>query len=99
MMRKGPGTSRNPDELTKSSGMLLLLFAILLHGCSGFAQPHAEKAITFGLDECGEPTLVEVPAGYRRLFLVRHGEVINPGGDRPVYYGCQVGETQLGSKS
>ena len=25
----------------------------------------------------------------KRLFLVRHGEVINPGGDRPVYYGAQ----------
>ena len=25
----------------------------------------------------------------KRLFLVRHGEVINPGGDRPVYYGGQ----------
>jgi broad specificity phosphatase PhoE len=24
----------------------------------------------------------------KRLFLVRHGEVINPGGDRPVYYGA-----------
>ena len=28
------------------------------------------------------------PSG-KRLFLVRHGEVINPGGDRPVYYGAQ----------
>mmetsp|Transcript_3045 Transcript_3045/g.4041 ORF Transcript_3045/g.4041 Transcript_3045/m.4041 type:complete len:219 (-) Transcript_3045:216-872(-) len=24
----------------------------------------------------------------KRLFLIRHGEVINPGGDRPVYYGA-----------
>ncbi|EJK53434.1 hypothetical protein THAOC_27135 [Thalassiosira oceanica] len=78
--------------------MFLLLFAILLHGCSGFAQPHVEKATV--VDECGEPTtLVDVPAGYRRLFLVRHGEVINPGGDRPVYYGCQdVQLSNLGEK-
>ena len=25
----------------------------------------------------------------KRLFFVRHGEVINPGGDRPVFYGSQ----------
>jgi broad specificity phosphatase PhoE len=36
----------------------------------------------------------------KRLFLVRHGEVINPGGDRPVYYGAMdvslspLGETE-----
>ncbi|CAJ1956369.1 unnamed protein product [Cylindrotheca closterium] len=24
----------------------------------------------------------------KRLFLVRHGEVVNPGGDRPVFYGA-----------
>lgn len=34
------------------------------------------------------PLLDPVPDGFKRLFLVRHGEVINPGGDRPVYYGA-----------
>lgn len=34
------------------------------------------------------PLLAPIPDGYKRLFLVRHGEVINPGGDRPVYYGA-----------
>ena len=34
------------------------------------------------------PLLDPVHDGYKRLFLVRHGEVINPGGDRPVYYGA-----------
>ena len=29
-----------------------------------------------------------LPATHKRLFWVRHGEVINPGGDRPVYYGA-----------
>lgn len=32
--------------------------------------------------------LPPVPSTSKRLFLVRHGEVINPGGDRPVYYGA-----------
>jgi hypothetical protein len=35
------------------------------------------------------PSLPPVPPSSKRLFMVRHGEVINPGGDRPVYYGCQ----------
>jgi len=34
------------------------------------------------------PLLDPIPDGFKRLFLVRHGEVINPGGDRPVYYGA-----------
>jgi hypothetical protein len=34
------------------------------------------------------PEIPPIPATSKRLFLVRHGEVINPGGDRPVYYGA-----------
>ena len=34
------------------------------------------------------PELPPVDPGSKRLFLVRHGEVINPGGDKPVFYGC-----------
>jgi broad specificity phosphatase PhoE len=34
------------------------------------------------------PELPPVGVTSKRLFLVRHGEVINPGGDRPVYYGA-----------
>ena len=34
------------------------------------------------------PKLPMVASTTKRLFLVRHGEVINPGGDRPVYYGA-----------
>eukprot|EP00980_Cylindrotheca_fusiformis_P023163 scaffold10199_cov146-Cylindrotheca_fusiformis.AAC.20 len=34
------------------------------------------------------PSLPDLRPTSRRLFLVRHGEVINPGGDRPVYYGA-----------
>lgn len=35
------------------------------------------------------PELPEQETTTKRLFLVRHGEVINPGGDRPVFYGSQ----------
>jgi len=34
------------------------------------------------------PELPPIEDSDKRLFLVRHGEVINPGGDRPVYYGA-----------
>jgi broad specificity phosphatase PhoE len=34
------------------------------------------------------PALPPIPPTSKRLFLVRHGEVINPGGDRPVFYGA-----------
>ena len=34
------------------------------------------------------PELPEIQPTAKRLFLVRHGEVINPGGSRPVYYGA-----------
>lgn len=34
------------------------------------------------------PPLPPIEPTAKRLFLVRHGEVINPGGDRPVYYGA-----------
>ena len=39
-------------------------------------------------DSLGDPELPDIPSTSKRLFLVRHGEVINPGGDRPVYYGA-----------
>ena len=34
------------------------------------------------------PILPKLPPTSKRLFLVRHGEVINPGGDRSVFYGA-----------
>lgn len=34
------------------------------------------------------PELPPIATTAKRLFLVRHGEVINPGGNRPVYYGA-----------
>lgn len=45
------------------------------------------------------PDIPSVPPMSKRLFLVRHGEVINPGGDRPVYYGAlDVPLSPLGEK-
>jgi probable phosphoglycerate mutase len=34
------------------------------------------------------PELPPIAKGHKRLFLVRHGEVINPGGDKAVFYGA-----------
>jgi len=34
------------------------------------------------------PDLPPISSTSKRLFLVRHGEVINPGGNRPVFYGA-----------
>lgn len=34
------------------------------------------------------PSLPPLSPTAKRMFFVRHGEVINPGGDRPVYYGA-----------
>ncbi|EEC47900.1 predicted protein [Phaeodactylum tricornutum CCAP 1055/1] len=34
------------------------------------------------------PDLPPVSSTAKRIFWVRHGEVVNPGGDRPVYYGA-----------
>ena len=45
------------------------------------------------------PALPSIPTNTKRLFMVRHGEVINPGGDRPVYYGAMdVSLSSLGEK-
>lgn len=46
------------------------------------------------------PDLPPLSSTAKRLFLVRHGEVINPGGEKPVFYGCldvslsPLGETE-----
>ena len=45
------------------------------------------------------PALPALPATAKRMFLVRHGEVINPGGDRNVYYGAMdVSLSKLGEQ-
>ena len=38
--------------------------------------------------EWNGPELPPISSTSKRLFLVRHGEVVNPGGDRPVFYGA-----------
>ena len=47
--------------------------------------PDAEM---FSEEHGDAPSLPPIPPTSKRLFLVRHGEVINPGGNRPVYYGA-----------
>lgn len=45
------------------------------------------------------PIPPEIPPMTKRLFLVRHGQVINPGGDRAVFYGAMdVSLSPLGEK-
>jgi broad specificity phosphatase PhoE/3'-phosphoadenosine 5'-phosphosulfate (PAPS) 3'-phosphatase len=57
-----------------------------------------EKKATIGSGIAGPP-LPDQASTSKRLFLVRHGEVINPGGDRPVFYGAQdVHLSPLGEK-
>lgn len=43
-----------------------------------------DTPVTSNFAECLPP----IPTNSKRLFLIRHGEVINPGGDKPVFYGC-----------
>lgn len=51
------------------------------------ASGSANAASATEIDISG-PYIPPVPPMTKRLFLVRHGEVINPGGNRPVYYGA-----------
>lgn len=45
------------------------------------------------------PELPPLFKGHKRLFLVRHGEVINPGGDEAVFYGAlDVPLSELGKE-
>jgi broad specificity phosphatase PhoE len=53
-----------------------------------FASSSAEDAAEVSVLNISGPDLPPVEPMAKRLFLVRHGEVINPGGDRPVYYGA-----------
>ncbi|MGK3737665.1 MAG: hypothetical protein ACI90V_004512, partial [Bacillariaceae sp.] len=48
----------------------------------------SSKSENISSDDIVRPKLPPIGDSARRLFLVRHGEVINPGGDRPVYYGA-----------
>ena len=48
----------------------------------------APDAEMFSEEHGDAPVLPPIPPTSKRLFLVRHGEVINPGGNRPVYYGA-----------
>jgi len=48
-----------------------------------------QSGMNLSIDSNADITpLCPIPSSSKRLFLVRHGEVINPGGSRPVYYGA-----------
>lgn len=72
------------------TALRLLALSIVAGSCSAFTLGADGKnaAPAKMCDVENIPILDEVPEGYKRLFMVRHGEVINPGGDRPVYYGA-----------
>jgi broad specificity phosphatase PhoE len=53
----------------------------------GGTTAHSQQTIT-SLNGASVPSFPDVAPTAKRLFLVRHGEVINPGGDRAVYYGA-----------
>ncbi|KAI2492181.1 Histidine phosphatase [Fragilaria crotonensis] len=48
----------------------------------------ARQGTITSLSSSSVPIFPDVAPTAKRLFLVRHGEVINPGGDRAVYYGA-----------
>mmetsp|Transcript_456 Transcript_456/g.935 ORF Transcript_456/g.935 Transcript_456/m.935 type:complete len:300 (-) Transcript_456:8-907(-) len=75
------------DDLPKSFGgnAMPTTKAGLLRVNSSLSAANLEPTST---DEIVGPELPLLESSSKRLFLVRHGEVINPGGDRPVYYGA-----------
>lgn len=58
--------------------------AVVTRHLSALHSAMSESSTTY----TSQPTIPPVAPTAKRLFLVRHGEVINPGGDRPVYYGA-----------
>jgi hypothetical protein len=66
-------------------------------GVQAYRASIGQKTTT-GTSNTGPP-LPDQSSTTKRLFLVRHGEVINPGGNRPVFYGSQdVPLSPLGKK-
>ena len=53
-----------------------------------FASNEAKTMTSLQQQALEGPALPPLPSTAKRMFLVRHGEVINPGGDRNVYYGA-----------
>lgn len=85
----------------KSSSGLMCWLSLprMVAAFSGVSSPLGRQATHLWLSTQGAssnaelssivgPDLPPLPSTAKRLFLVRHGEVINPGGDRPVYYGA-----------
>jgi broad specificity phosphatase PhoE len=52
-----------------------------------FSSSNTDMTSSTATSIAGPSLPLQAPTA-KRFFLVRHGEVINPGGDRPVYYGA-----------
>lgn len=75
-----------------SSSAALNPFSSHTQGLATSALSSAKQSVSFKEATTAEmtsaPALPPLSPTAKRLFWVRHGEVINPGGDRPVYYGA-----------
>lgn len=83
------------------AALQLALFSLIIRACGAFTLgADGKNAAPANMCEVeGVPLLDDIPNGHKRLFMVRHGEVINPGGDRPVYYGSMdVSLSPLGER-
>jgi broad specificity phosphatase PhoE len=78
--------------LKRSAQVSFLVLSVLTVVSSFTNYPSSRIAVrVLSMAQSSEqegPTLPEVSPTAKRLFLVRHGEVINPGGDKPVFYGA-----------
>jgi len=89
--------------MTVAATLILAVVALSASSASAFVSPRpvntristfrgaseiAADAEMFSEEHGDAPSLPPIPPTSKRLFLVRHGEVINPGGNRPVYYGA-----------
>lgn len=83
--------------MTVAHHKLILPSLLLSASCYAFSAnlPKHHRIVTTTTTTClfsstsnYGPSLPELKPTSKRLFLVRHGEVVNPGGDRPVFYGA-----------
>jgi broad specificity phosphatase PhoE len=74
-----------PISSSSSSGRGKITTQVFSTGTTAGQETMSSITITSTISG---PTLPKLASNAKRLFLVRHGEVINPGGDRPVYYGA-----------
>lgn len=83
-----PARTRTFDSVADSCTFRHL--ALAAAGASSSSSSSTGSSVEEGaiLTAAAMPVVPDVATTAKRLFLVRHGEVINPGGDRSVYYGA-----------